>query len=224
MSTCCREHLAGKTVVLATHHHQFAREADLVCLMENGALVGSGSYNHVIGQQSKSPFLPHFTNCEVVDHGEKRVEHRQVAVPRRMLKESELNRPKIGSETRAAGVVKLSTYKNYAVASKSTTRLLVYVVSLFSANAVSCWSAVLLGKWSTIGAGVHLDNSSANCLLDFSSPFGAHLQGCNELYLVVYVGSLLTYALLAFVYAVTFFVICTSASRWVIASVKLNRA
>ena len=191
-----------------------------MCLMENGTLVGSGNYGHVVGRQSKSPFSAHFTNGEV-DRGEKRVEHHHVAVPRRTLKESESIRPKVGSETRATGVVKLSTYKNYAVACKSPARLLVYVVALFSAHAVSCWSTVLLGKWSTIGAGVHVDNASANCLLDFSSPFGADLRGCNELYLVVYVGSLLTYALLAFAYAVTFFVICTSASRWVFASMKL---
>ena len=213
--------MAGKTVILVTHQLQCAREADHVCLMENGTLAGSGSYDRVVAE-SKSPFLAHFAADAEEDYDEEAFEdHRHVAnvKPKDLLDDDdddddETRRPKIGSETRATGVVKFSTYQNYAVASKSTGRLLVYAVLLVSANVVSCWSNVLLGKWSTIG--VRSENSTEfECLLNHSSPFGADLQGCNELYLAVYAGSILVYALLAFAYALTFFTICTSASRWV---------
>ena len=207
-----RGFLAGKTVILVTHQLQCAREADHVCLMENGALVGSGNYDRLVAE-SKSPFLAHFADDEEVL--EELEEHENVAKadPEGVIVDCETLKPKIESETRATGVVKFSTYRNYAMASKSAARLLIYAVLLVSANVVSCWSSVLLGKWSTIGA----ENSTRDtgCLLNYSSPFGADLQGCNELYLAVYGGSVLVYTLLAFAYAVTFFTICTSASRWV---------
>ena len=206
MPPSCRGFLAGKTVILVTHQLQCAREADHVCLMENGALVGSGSYEQVVAD-SKSPFLAHFSdNEEMFDEFEE-----DTRDPKELPFDRETLKPKIGSETRATGVVKFSTYRNYAMASKSALRLLMYAALLILANVVSCWSSVLLGKWSTIGAG----NSTVGCLLNYSSPFGADLQGCNELYLAVYAGSVLVYSLLAFAYAVTFFTICTSASRWV---------
>ena len=206
--------MAGKTVILVTHQLKCASEADHVCLMENGALAGSGSYDFVVAESS-SPFLAHFEDDrEVFDGDIEDHQHVSSADPEEEFNLNEENLgPKIKSETRATGVVRFSTYRNYAMASKSAARLLMYAILLVSANVVSCWSSVLLGKWSTIGARNSNSTNGGGCLLNYSSPFGADLQGCNELYLAVYGGSVFAYALLAFAYALTFFTICTSASR-----------
>ena len=118
--------MAGKTVILVTHQLQCAREADHVCLMENGALAGSGSYDRVVAE-SKSPFLAHFADDAEADLEEEfEGDEGHVANAKPNLNDDE--GPKIDSETRATGVVRFSTYRNYAAASKSAARLLAYGV------------------------------------------------------------------------------------------------
>ena len=119
--------MAGKTVILVTHQLQCAREADHVYLMENGALAGSGSYDRVVAE-SKSPFLAHFADDAEADHEEEFEgdDEGHVANAKPNLNDDE--GPKIDSETRATGVVRFSTYRNYAAASGSAARLLAYGV------------------------------------------------------------------------------------------------
>jgi ABC-type transport system involved in cytochrome bd biosynthesis fused ATPase/permease subunit len=44
---CFKQYLKGKTVILTTHQLQHVPQADQVCLINAGAVVAHGSYEHV---------------------------------------------------------------------------------------------------------------------------------------------------------------------------------
>ena len=66
---CMRHFLAGKCVILVTHHLQFAKLCDMVCLLSMGCVAHFGKFNDIPKYSGTKGFLKEGFKTSPEDEG-----------------------------------------------------------------------------------------------------------------------------------------------------------
>ena len=150
-----RTMLRGKTVVLVTHHLNYAKEADKVILMDEGSVKSEGTFDEVL--QMNQELLQLFASK--VEKEEEKVssqelEDRDVPVASEGLlmpeEEINLNEKKREVKQEEISVVNMMTYKRYVRASRSYTLVLSTVLVCLVCQFSSISFARYIGYWAQL--------------------------------------------------------------------------
>ena len=164
--------LKGKTVLLATHQVHFAREAELILVLEDGGLRAAGTFNQILvddptivsmfedqnlrktsAQQasrknSKNPPNTTPKDGEQDADEEEEVQEEEQPVQKKPV-DSENKGKLFKEETSSSGSVNLRTYLTYLKSMRSPVVILLFIIIALSIEIAYVYFSRVLASWSS---------------------------------------------------------------------------
>ncbi|CAK1546528.1 unnamed protein product [Leptosia nina] len=160
---CIRGFLQNKTVLLVTHHVQFARYADNICVIRGGKIVSQGTYQELRTAVTELEQMSEATE----DKTEKK--ENEALKTQKSLSESvnslDVNdeEPQHKDESQSEGAVSSSVYISYITSGGGKIALFVLLMLFVAGQSFYSSTNLWLAKWVNVeeaNSAINLDNTS----------------------------------------------------------------
>jgi ABC-type multidrug transport system ATPase subunit len=148
--------LKGKTVIFVTHQLQYVKDAEQICLIQDGSIKATGTYNEI--EQSSD----HFHQCLLREDASKNEDCEVLQVSlgpwsgtstenkeeyEKRDTEKDVKNPEIKKEQPQLGTVSMNTYTKYFKSAKCNLLLVNLSYLMIIGSGVSIYSQLFLGEW-----------------------------------------------------------------------------